>query len=37
MATAPTWMMLFLIGVPFVVVILWYLFRGLFSRDDDSK
>jgi hypothetical protein len=32
-----TFRMILLIGVPIVLVVLWYLLRGLFSKDDDSN
>lgn len=38
MAAGLNWLMLtFLIGLPIVAIILWYLLRGLSSKDDDSK
>jgi hypothetical protein len=37
MTGGPNWMMILFIGAPVVAIVLWYLLRGMFSRDDDSK
>jgi hypothetical protein len=37
MAAGPNWMIILFFGVPVVAFILWYLLRGMFSKDDDSK
>jgi hypothetical protein len=36
MAAAPNWTMILFIGVPIAAIILWYLLRGLFTKDDDN-
>ena len=37
MTVGTNWTMILFIGAPVVAIVLWYLLRGLFSKDDDSK
>jgi hypothetical protein len=37
MVAGTNWRIILFIGLPVVAVILWYLLRGLFSNNDDSK